>query len=220
MASNFILQTLIIHTFLLTTFTQTSSTGSCFFNGLSYQNNAHWQLDCQNCSCQNSIPICHEITCKYTPCTDGKVFILNQNECCPTCELPKASCHYKEYIIEHNTEFSPKLCETCKCKNGQMECVNSCSVKSDSLYIGTTSLSQREDRLKLHNKRNRKHSKHSETVSARTPCLHEGNVYAFNATWSPLRCTQCKCHLNSEVDCYVKECPEISNCQHVRLLNY
>ncbi len=219
MSSNLILKIIIIHTLLLINLIQTFSDGSCLYRGKTYENNRNWQIDCQNCSCQNSIPICQEIVCKYTPCSVGKILVLNQDKCCPSCEFPKTSCNYKDYIIEHNTEFSPKLCETCRCKNGQMECLNTCSVKSDILSITSTSFDQRKNLFKKNKNRNRKHSKHPDAISndVRTPCIHEGNVYEYNTTWTPFKCTRCKCNLNSEVDCFVKECPEVINCQQVRL---
>jgi len=43
-------------------------------------------------------------------------------------------------------------------------------------------------------------------------CLHENKIYPFNTIWSPLKCAQCKCNPNSNVECYVKECPSVLEC--------
>lgn len=46
---------------------------------------------------------------------------------------------------------------------------------------------------------------------AKSVCYHDGKLRQFNSTWSPVKCTQCRCALNSVVDCYVLECPKL-NC--------
>lgn len=51
--------------------------------------------------------------------------------------------------------------------------------------------------------------------SLKSVCYHDGKLRLFNSTWSPLKCTQCRCALNSVVDCYVLECPQL-NCTTVR----
>ena len=207
-------------------------------------------MDCQNCTCLNSIPVCHRIQCKYEPCGAGNVFVLNEDKCCPTCQSPMKPCQYDNYLIEvttltyhqkplvnleltkylffffkHNTDFSPKLCETCKCKNGLIECVDNCVEKSRSHEAPSDDKKQRLDR---HHHRHRVRNEHTQpaphalngTEYAKTPCVHENKVYAFQAVWSPLRCTQCKCGYNSVADCYVKECPSLANCTNVSLIRF
>ena len=43
-------------------------------------------------------------------------------------------------------------------------------------------------------------------------CVYDNKVYSYNKIWSPLKCAQCKCNLNSNVDCYVMECPSVLDC--------
>lgn len=74
--------------------------GSCILNGHKFADRASWQVDCKNCTCLDRVPVCHEIQCKYEPCTNGKVFVLNEDQCCPSCEVSKNSCHYQQYLIE------------------------------------------------------------------------------------------------------------------------
>ena len=207
---------------------------NCSFNGLIYNEGSQWQHDCQKCMCANSVPICHKIQCKYEPCAKGKIFVLNEDDCCPSCQTKKKTCHYKEYLIEHNTEFSPKNCEICKCKNSIMECMNSCQTLeaasfNSNPFIESTSLLQRQQRLKQHNRKHRmranqhrfakpKKNTALSSESKRVLCVHDGKVHHFNSTWSPLRCTQCKCNFGGEADCYVKDCPALENCEHVSFL--
>ena len=73
---------------------------TCLYNGKEFADLAHWQADCQDCTCLDSIPVCREIQCKYEPCTDGKVLVLNEDQCCPSCQVSKKSCHYEQYLIE------------------------------------------------------------------------------------------------------------------------
>ena len=65
-------------------------------------------MDCQNCTCLNSIPVCHRIQCKYEPCGAGKVFVLNEDKCCPTCQSPMKPCQYENYLIEVATTLINK----------------------------------------------------------------------------------------------------------------
>lgn len=208
--------------------TQAIEHTSCLFNGQTYRNGFQWEHDCQNCTCLNSVPICHRIQCKYEPCEKGKLFVLNGDQCCPSCQTSPKSCHYNEYLIEHNTEFSPKNCQICKCKNGVMECLNNCDTLKTSLFdsnpfIESTSLFQRQQRLKQHHRKHRMRSsqlKNTPNVSKKVPCVHDGKVHHFNSTWSPLKCIQCKCSFGGDVDCYVKDCPALIECEHVSSLNF
>jgi len=65
-----------------------------------YKTNSTWEFNCNNCTCIESIPVCEQIKCKYETCEEGKLLVLNDNNCCPVCEEPKKSCHYDEYLIQ------------------------------------------------------------------------------------------------------------------------
>ncbi|CAF0709358.1 unnamed protein product [Brachionus calyciflorus] len=193
--------------------------GRCQFNELEYKEYSNWVHNCNNCTCIKSVPFCQKIQCKYEPCEPGKLLILSDDQCCPTCQLPKNSCHYEGYLINHNTEFSPKICTTCKCKNGIMECIETCQDQINSedkldISIETETNNQRKElrNLKTRNKSTHKYSFELKTEEkTQSICYHDNKIYQFNSTWSPLKCTQCKCGYNSQVDCYVHECPHL-NC--------
>lgn len=151
------------------------------------------------------------------------------------------------FTFKHNTEFTPKLCTTCKCKNGVIECGESCVDDEEQLYdeetgsadlnniIETnqlTSLNQRKERLRQHHRNlktrtnqetpiddtdDRKTSEPQGDLMVKSICYHDNRIHPFNTTWSPLRCTQCKCNFNSIVDCFVIECP-VLNCTNVSII--
>lgn len=104
-------------------------------------------------------------------------------------------------------------------------------VNSENLYrhIQATNLNQRKNRMRQHyrqhktrNNRNREsksdrdlaskeHDLSESSFEIKSSCFHNNKFYKFNTTWSPLRCTQCKCNPNSIVDCFVFDCPKL-NC--------
>ena len=131
---------------------------------------------------------------------------------------------------KHNTEFSPEVCKTCRCKNGIIECFDNCQEQDDtSTLIQVTSLKQRKTRLQKHHHNHKirnqrilmylsnpkenldKNELNSNKLDEKlqTACLYDNKIYQFNSVWSPLKCTQCKCNHNSNVDCYVNECPKL-----------
>ena len=173
----------------------------------------------------DSVPICARIQCKYEPCELGKQLVLGEVECCPRCELPRRTCTYQGYLIQHGTEFSQTLCDTCKCKDGRMECANSCGVEEvdERLLEASTSLDQRHQRLRQHRNGHQVRDKPSADLDhglfeSKGACVHDNKMRPFNSTWSPHKCTQCRCEFNSRVDCFVRDCPAIYNCQNVRHL--
>ena len=52
----------------------------------------------------------------------------------------------------------------------------------------------------------------TESNQMKSDCFYDNKMYPFNKIWSPLKCAQCKCNLNSNVDCYVMECPSVLDC--------
>jgi hypothetical protein len=163
--------------------------------------------------------------------------------------------------LKHNTEFTPKLCTTCRCKNGIIECSDSCTNEGEdeslllasSLSSATSSSNdidteidesssvriihmsassssssshhQQQRQLKTRTnqneatiKANHRNRINNDVVISQTAlkgvCFHDGKLRQYNSTWSPVKCTQCRCALNSVVDCYVFECP-LLNCSTV-----
>lgn len=115
-----------------------------------------------------------------------------------------------------------------------MECLDNCIDKSENdqeyeseqdilKQMQITSLNQRKERLKQHHRnfrtRNNLNNKNNANLKLETNeltksiCFHDNKIHPFNSTWSPLKCTQCKCNFNSKVDCYVYQCP-VLNCPH------
>jgi hypothetical protein len=91
----------VVHTLILWLLSNFfSQKGSCLYKDTEYKINSTWQFDCNNCTCIESVPVCELIKCKYEPCEEGKLLVLNDNSCCPVCEEPKKSCHYDEYLIQ------------------------------------------------------------------------------------------------------------------------
>lgn len=109
-------------------------------------------------------------------------------------------------IFQHNTEFSPKICETCKCRDGLIECLNTCSNNQNSNEI-----------------KHKKKSKdlcmiNGELVKCKYNndiCIYDDYEYKNNTIWSPIPCTNCKCE-NGNVNCYVIQCSPI-DCPNVSL---
>ena len=115
-----------------------------------------------------------------------------------------------------------------------MECINSCSVseqseeKSDHLIdlynkLPISSLNQRKIRIRQHtnnkinslfsNKQQYDYDHNDKPVNdAKSVCIHDNKIHQFNTTWSPFKCTLCRCSFNSIVDCFVKDCPTLKNC--------
>ena len=160
--------------------------------------------------------------------------------------------------MKHNTEFTPKLCTTCRCKNGIIECSDSCtnegedesllfasslsatsssndidteidessSVRIIHMSAGSSSSSHHQQQRQLKtrtnqneatikaNHRNRINNDVISQPALKGVCFHDGKLRQYNSTWSPVKCTQCRCALNSVVDCYVFECP-LLNCSTV-----
>jgi len=56
------------------------------------------------------------------------------------------------------------------------------------------------------------------TKNTKTDCIHDNKIYQFNTTWSPFSCTLCHCNYNSVVDCFVKDCPSLLNCQVIIII--
>jgi hypothetical protein len=56
------------------------------------------------------------------------------------------------------------------------------------------------------------------TKNTKTDCIHDNKIYQFNTTWSPFSCTLCHCNFNSVVDCFVKDCPSLLNCQVIIII--
>jgi hypothetical protein len=135
------------------------------------------------------------------------------------------------FILKHNTEFSPELCTVCKCKHGHLECSETCGQNesifdaSDEIKQPVLTLDERYARLRNHNRNHLKirtselrlaHGKELAEAKTRAACFRNERIYQFNSTWSPLRCTQCRCGFNSEVECYVATCPSL-NCPNVSI---
>lgn len=160
--------------------------------------------------------------------------------------------------MKHNTEFTPKLCTTCRCKNGIIECSDSCTNESEDesllfasslsatsssndidteidesssvriihMSAGSSSSSHHQQQRQLKtrtnqneatikaNHRNRINNEVISQPALKGVCFHDGKLRQYNSTWSPVKCTQCRCALNSVVDCYVFECP-LLNCSTV-----
>ncbi len=53
-------------------------------------------------------------------------------------------------------------------------------------------------------------------TKTKSACIYDNNIYQFNATWSPIKCSICKCSFNSVVDCFTYECPTLYNCTNVK----
>jgi hypothetical protein len=136
----------------------------------------------------------------------------------------------------------------CKCKHGILECLNTCEQDSllggesdDPTDMAKQSggssmtLRDRQSRLHQHHRHHRiRNSEPSsgsidsntpaaaaaaaEIVQLRTACYHNEQIRPFNTTWSPLRCTQCHCGFNSQVECYVAACPPL-DCPNVRFFS-
>ena len=53
------------------------------------------------------------------------------------------------------------------------------------------------------------------STEAKSACVYDTNIYQFNSTWSPIKCSICKCSFNSIVECYTFECP-VLDCPNVR----
>jgi hypothetical protein len=184
---------------------------SCFYkNNTIYKNDQTWQdiSNCLDCKCLNGVPFCQKQQCKYEPCQQrDQIFILNGNECCPRCSKSKRPCRYKSHLIDHNTEFSPNLCELCKCKDGRMECTSNCpqttTPTSNKLKRNFNPFESTTPSTMIQKNNNKM-----------TACFHNNQLYNFNTTWSPINdCTKCYCDYNSKVTCYVKECPSLTDCQ-------
>ncbi|XP_048340195.1 thrombospondin-1 [Sphaerodactylus townsendi] len=59
------------------------SPGACIHNKVVYQNTDEWTTDtCTTCTCQNSVVICHKVSCPIMPCSNATV---PDGECCPRC---------------------------------------------------------------------------------------------------------------------------------------
>lgn len=149
----------------------------------------------------------------------------------------KQKFHFTSILWKHNTEFSPKLCTVCKCKDGILECSENCEdeeetfddVESLNSNLIQTSFNERKLRLNLHHKNHKIRNSEFTNIPLsllksdqnldkseliRAVCYHNEQLHAYNSTWSPLKCTQCKCGFNSHVDCYVLECPPL-DCSNV-----
>lgn len=197
-----------------------------------YQESSNWVNECKNCTCVQSVPVCTQVQCRYEPCELGKQLVLNERECCPKCELPKQACFYQDYLIQHNTEFSPTLCETCKCKDGRLECFNSCAEEeAEERLIGASiSLDQRFARLRHHHRGHRLRDKPFPSLDtqsadinsfeAKSACLHDNRLRPFNSIWSSAKCVKCKCGFNSIIECFVRDCPSLKNCEYVSIFTF
>lgn len=149
---------------------------------------------------------------------------MDNNQCCPKCSTPKNSCKYEGYLIDvslikisirysktvinfffikhqHNTEFSPKICTTCKCRDGLIECANTCKNKQQQQQQVTDEDLCYENGVIVKCKKEESF------------CQYDNREHQNNTIWSPIPCTQCKCE-NSNVNCYVIECP-ILDCPFV-----
>ena len=146
-------------------------------------------------------------------------------------------CNRRILSFKHNTEFSPKICETCKCKNEVLECIDYCkttgtttaSTDKDEQLTTPMAVNQRKGRILEakynHNHKTRNNHKADQQPDSAPPqpmddgekrsCIFDNNFYKMNATWSPLKCTKCICNAHLVTNCFVSECPLLS-CPDVR----
>jgi hypothetical protein len=93
------------------------------------------------------------------------------------------------------------LCESCKCRDGLIECVNICATV-DSQKLNSNKIKDKETCLLT-----------GKCKATEDTCIYDGQLYQNNSVWSPTLCSFCKCE-NEIVNCYVAQCRNIE-CQNV-----
>ncbi|KAK3098531.1 hypothetical protein FSP39_020373 [Pinctada imbricata] len=90
---------------------------SCYQNGTSYKEGEVWHKDqCTVCGCRDGRVDCHPVDCPPAECDHP---IYRDRECCPVC---LTNCFYSGKYFNHGESFSPRVCVTCTCDDGRMEC--------------------------------------------------------------------------------------------------
>ncbi|VDI19783.1 Hypothetical predicted protein [Mytilus galloprovincialis] len=90
---------------------------SCMFNGTMKKEQEVWNPDpCTVCMCKNGTSDCKRMDCPPAPCEKP---VYRDGECCPVCIT---NCYFSGKYYDHGASYSPKVCVTCTCNDGRMEC--------------------------------------------------------------------------------------------------
>lgn len=89
----------------------------CRYNGTSKKEGEVWHPDqCTLCDCKNGTVQCRKLDCPPALC-DHPVY--REGQCCPLC---MTNCYFNGKYYHHGESVSPKVCVTCTCNDGNMEC--------------------------------------------------------------------------------------------------
>ena len=204
---------LLLHLAAAAAATSLNDNSTCHVDGVAHPADSSWlqqqrrrhnieqqqqqqQAACMNCTCTQAIAVCTPVRCRYESCDSGSVLMLDADGCCPRCQQAKRACHYEGHLIEHNTDFAPQHCTSCKCKDGRIECLNTCHDDNN-------------------NDDNKASTNHLSPSDYRAVCnTPSGGVYELSQVWWPSACVACRCSPpNAVVECFTRDCPPL-HCPH------
>ncbi|XP_060542993.1 extracellular matrix organizing protein FRAS1 [Pantherophis guttatus] len=170
--------------------------GTCFYQGLSFENNTVWKPDsCQECGCHGDIVLCEAVACRDPRCNFEKEEILqiSPNSCCPECaERTEGFCEYEGQLREPNAEWASSGCRTCSCANGEVTCApQRCSALScednEVEHVGPGECCPK-------------------CVSRRDSCSFDGEIIPNKKEWRLSPCAKCVCR-DGSLRCFTIFCP-------------
>ncbi|KAK3770882.1 hypothetical protein RRG08_036481 [Elysia crispata] len=90
---------------------------ACNDNGTQRKEGEEWRKDsCNFCRCKDGRIECHHEQCPYLDCKNP---VKVEGQCCPVCG---GKCVYLGKHYEPGEEMTPRVCVTCRCTEGRMEC--------------------------------------------------------------------------------------------------